>query len=457
LKIQKKLSLQFTIIFAIILFSVLSGIYYLTEKNREANFYNRLNERALTVAQIFLAEDNLTTEKFREVQKKYSRSLPEEEFKIYDEKGNAVFINQSEAKLYANKISEVVRNKNIKFSDKNMQGVGLFYVDNSGNFVVFATAKDIYEFNHMKQLRMIMLLLFMIALIIVYFIGQWFAKLALEPVNRIINEVRYIRSTSLDKRLNTGNGRDELADLSITINTLLEHLEQSFNAQRSFVANASHELRTPLTSMTAQLEVILRNDRTKDEYETVLQNLLSETSRINELINALFALVNANIDTDEFGDIQLDEIAWQIKEEWENNITGSKISLDFSSPYESSEYKIQGNATLLFIGVGNIVKNAVKFSSNQIVYVKISSEPGFVTMSVADNGIGIDSQELARIFDPFFRGSNTNGFEGMGVGLSLSEKILKLHNASISVESIFGKGSVFTIRFRKADHPAFRH
>jgi signal transduction histidine kinase len=304
---------------------------------------------------------------------------------------------------------------------------------------------------------MIMLLLFTIAIIIVYFIGQWFAKLALEPVNRIINEVRYIRSTSLDKRLNTGNGRDELADLSITINTLLEHLEQSFNAQRSFVANASHELRTPLTSMTAQLEVILQNDRTKEEYETVLKNLLSETSRINELINALFALVHANIDTDEFGDIQLDEIAWQIKEEWENNITGSKISLDFSSPYESSEYKIQGNATLLFIGVGNIVKNAVKFSSNQIVYVKISSEPGFVTMSVADNGIGIDAMELARIFDPFFRGSNTNGFEGMGVGLSLSEKILKLHNASISVESVFGEGSVFTIKFRKADHPAFLH
>ena len=120
-------------------------------------------------------------------------------------------------------------------------------------------------------------------------------------------------------------------------------------------------------------------------------------------------MYNANIDTDEFGDIQR-EIAWQIKEEWENNITGSKISLDFSSPYESSEYKIQGNATLIFIGVGNIVKNAIKFSSNRIVYVKISSEPGFVTMSVADNGIGIDSLELARIFDPFFRGSNTNGF-----------------------------------------------
>ncbi|HWY35802.1 MAG TPA: HAMP domain-containing protein, partial [Nitrosopumilaceae archaeon] len=208
----------------------MSGIYYLTEKNREKNFYNRLDERALTVAQIFLAEDNLTAQKFRDVQKKYTRSLPAEVFKIYDEKGNAVFINQSEERLYANKISEVVKNKTIEFSDKDMQGVGLFYADNSGNFIVFATAKDIYEFNHMRQLKMIMLLLFIIAIIVVYFIGQWFAKLALEPVNRIIHEVRYIRSTSLDKRLNTGNGRDELADLSITINILLEHLEQSFNA-----------------------------------------------------------------------------------------------------------------------------------------------------------------------------------------------------------------------------------
>jgi signal transduction histidine kinase len=457
LKIQKKLSLQFTAIFAIILFSVLSGIYILTEKNRETNFYNRLDERALTVAQIFLAEDNLTAEKFREVQKKYSRSLQEEDFRIYDEKGNAVFINQLEAKQYADKIPEVVRNNNIKFSDNDKQGVGLVYADNSGNFVVFATAKDVYEFDHMKQLKIIMILVFIIAIIIVYFIGQWFAKLALEPVNRIINEVRFIRSTSLDKRLNIGNGRDELADLSITINTLLEHLEQSFNAQRSFVANASHELRTPLTSVTAQLEVILRNERTKDEYKTVLKNLLSETSHINELINALFALVNANIDTDEFDDVQLDEIAWQIKEEWENNIADSKISLDFSSPYESSDYKIQGNATLLFIGIGNIVKNAIKFSNKQMVYVKIHHEPGFVIMSVRDNGIGINAQDQVHIFHPFFRGSNTNGFEGMGIGLSLSEKILKLHNASISVDSHFGKGSIFTIIFRKTNPPVSTH
>ena len=89
----RRLSLQFTLIFAILLLCVMVSIYYLTEDNRERNFYTHLRERAITVAQIFLAEDNLTAAKFREVQKKYSNSLPDEELKIYNEKGQSVFIN----------------------------------------------------------------------------------------------------------------------------------------------------------------------------------------------------------------------------------------------------------------------------------------------------------------------------------------------------------------------------
>ena len=204
-----------------------------------------------------------------------------------------------------------MRKKYVSFYDHGRQVVGIYYIGNSGNFIVFAAARDLYEYKHMQQLLMIMLSLFVVSLGIVFFLGQWFSKLALSPISHIIEEIKFIRSTSLDKRLNTGNGKDEIADLSVTVNNLLEHLEQSFHAQRSFVANASHELRTPLTSVIGQIEVTLRNERPPDEYRRVLENLLVETVKINELINSLFELVNANIDTDEFNDIRLDELIWQ--------------------------------------------------------------------------------------------------------------------------------------------------
>ena len=154
MKIKTRLSLQFTLIFAILLLCVLASIYYLTEDNRERNFYAHLRERALTVAQIYLAEDNLTASKFKEVQKRYSNALPEEELKIYNEQGKSVFINQSGTDWPAAIIQEVIRRKNISFydpSDKRRQVVGIYYVDNSGNFIVFAAAKDVYEYKHMQQ------------------------------------------------------------------------------------------------------------------------------------------------------------------------------------------------------------------------------------------------------------------------------------------------------------------
>jgi signal transduction histidine kinase len=448
MKIKDKLSLQFTLIFAILLLCVLAGVYWLAENNRESNFYEHLRERAFTVAQLFLAEDNMTAAKFKEVQKRYTHSLPEEELKIYNDRGQSVFINQSEADWPPEKIQEVAENKEARFYDKGRQVVGIYYVDNSGNFIVFAAGRDIYEFKHMKQLLMIMLVLFIFSLGVVFFLGQWFSKLALSPINRIINEVKFIRSTSLDKRLNTGNGKDEIAELSITVNNLLEHLEQSFNAQRSFVANASHELRTPLTSVIGQIEVTLRNERASDEYKRVLENLLVETVKINELINTLFELVNANIDTDGFNDIRLDELIWQGKDEWENKWPGSQVALTHFLPNNPAACTIQGNWHLLFIAIGNMVKNAIKFSGQKMVQCAIHIEDNHILITISDKGIGIRQEELANIFQPFYRGSNASGYEGMGVGLSLSEKILKLHNATIQVHSVINEGTTFTIRFR---------
>jgi signal transduction histidine kinase len=448
MKIKDRLSLQFTLIFAVMLLCVMAAIYYLTEANRELNFFTRLKERALTVAQIFLAQDNLDSAKFTEVQKKYLHTLPEEELKIYDERGKSVFINQAGTDWPADKIQEIKKIKELHFYEKERQVVGLYYTDNSGDFVVFAAAADIYEYRHMYQLLLIMLCLFTVSIIIVLFLGRWFSRLALSPISRIIGEVKFIRATSLDKRLASGNNKDEIADLSATINNLLEHLEQSFSAQKSFVANASHELRTPLTSAMGMIEVTLRSVRTAAEYRKVLENLLAETSRINELINRLFELVNANIDTDDLTEVRMDELMWQLKDEWENRLPGSRVDLEFLLPNNVAEFTIQGNWLLLFVAIGNIVKNAVKFSHKLPVSCTVYCENGLAVVSVSDRGIGISPDDIGNIFQPFYRGSNTMGFEGMGVGLSLSEKILKLHNASIHVQSQMDKGTTFTIRFR---------
>ena len=245
MKIRDRLSLQFTLIFAVLLLVVLATIYLLTYKYRVNDFYDRLQDRAVITAQLFLAEDNLSEEKFRAVQQKYPQSLPSEFVRIYDDENHPVFLKDRSDQWPQEVIDDVRAKGSLFYSEGNVRTAGIYYKDNSGNFVVLASAVDVYGDKGMQQLFWSMFSVLIISIFVMYFVGSLFARIALFPITKIINEVKIIRSSSLNKRLAVKEGKDEINELTITFNNLLEHLEQSFDAQRSFVANASHELRTP--------------------------------------------------------------------------------------------------------------------------------------------------------------------------------------------------------------------
>ena len=447
MKIRDRLSLQFAGISAIILFLVLAGIYFAVERTRSNSFYTRLNDRALTVAELFLAEDNMSREKFMEVQKRYPQSLPHEEVHIYNEKGEPVFINQNTIQWPAPIVQRVRREHGVRIRQGQNQSIGLYYQDNSGDFVVLITAFDKYGHNWERQLLWAMVLSFFISGIVMFFLGRLFARSALSPISQAVNEVKVIRSSSLDRRLETKESKDEVNELIVTFNNLLEHLEQSFDAQRSFVSNASHELRTPLTSIMGNIEVTLAFDRNAEEYKQTLQQVLTAAEKLNDLINNLFDLAQAAIDVNEFEEIRLDELAWQVKDEWMNKVKGCDIELDFKLGADVSKYTIKGKSDLLFIAFGNIIHNAIKFSGNQRIFCTIESKAHETIIRIRDQGIGIVATERQDVFLPFRRGSNANQFIGFGIGLSLTEKILRLHGANIIVNPVVSSGTEFVISF----------
>ena len=445
MKIRDRLSLQFTLTFAILLFLVLAIIYITTEKNRKTDFFERLHDRALTTAELFLAQDNLSEERFRDVQKKYPLYLPDEVVRIYNDNYDPVFIYQNSFQWPKKIVDDVKRKRDIHYVDGKTQVSGIYYNDNSGNYVVLISAVDNYGYKRMHDLAWAMAFTFFISVVVMFFMGRLFARIALSPITKVINEVKIIRATSLDKRLKAKESKDEINELVVTFNNLLEHLDQSFEAQRSFVTNSSHELRTPITSIIGDIEVTLLSDREKEEYKMTLQRVLTETEKLNELINSLFELAQANIDVNDFEEIRLDELIWQVKDEWSNKIPGSNIELTYNLPADTRKYTINGNRYLLFIALGNVVKNALKFSNNKVVKCSIYSQMDSIVISVKDTGIGISQEDRQKIFQPFYRGANTTGYAGLGIGLSLSEKIFRLHDMTINVNAEYTDGTEFLI------------
>lgn len=448
MKVRNRLSLQFTFMFAILLLFVLSGIFFFVEHNRVKNFYSKLNGRAFTISQFYLAEDNLSKEKFRHVLKRFPQSLADERISIYDSDFKSRFIPEDSIRWDSNILKMVVSKKEVYFKQGDRQVAGIYYVDNSGPFIILVSAIDYQGLNDREVLAMIMLSFFLVSLVITFFTGKIFSGLALSPILGITNQLKIIRSSSLNHRLvvNTKN-IDEIDSLSIGINNLLEHLEQSFDSQEAFIANASHELRTPITTILGEAEIALMNDREMKEYKQTLGNIIKETERLNFIINSLMDLVQTNMSNNDFQDISMDELLWEVVDEMCSKNPDNIVNVEYNHPEDHSVYNLQGNRQLLFIAINNILKNAIKFSDGKPVHCEIFADNQGINILIRDNGIGIPVNDVNKIFQPFFRSSSAISYAGYGIGLSLTQNIMRLHNGTIKVNSAQYQGTEFHLIF----------
>ncbi|WP_428329866.1 ATP-binding protein [Mucilaginibacter sp.] len=445
MKVKDRLSLQFTFLFAVLLLLVLTGIYLFVEHNRVKTFFGKLNDRAITVAQFYLAEDNLSKENFKSVLKKFPQSLSDETIRIYNQQYKPQFIKEDLVHWDTAILKTVVAQKQVQFSQGKSQVFGIYYADNSGNFIIMVSAVDHNGFHDMHDLGLIMFFFFLASLIITFFMGRAFSRIALLPIVKITSNLNRIRASSLDLRLPMGQRRtDEIDSLSFTINQLLEHLEQSFEGQKSFIAHASHELRTPITTILGEAEITLMQQRSVAEYQLTLANIIKETERLNYIINSLMELIQTNVENHDFQTIRMDELLWETKDELMIKGAESRIELKYNLPYNPAKYTLAGNRQLLFIAISNIMKNALKFSE-QSVECEIFCDHRGINILITDHGIGIEQKDLNKIFQPFFRSSNALSFVGYGIGLSLTENIIKLHNGTIEVKSVINKGTQFLI------------
>jgi signal transduction histidine kinase len=102
-----------------------------------------------------------------------------------------------------------------------------------------------------------------------------------------------------------------------------------------------------------------------------------------------------------------------------------------------------GNRQLLFIGINNVIKNAIKFSGGKMVFCELYSNERGINIKIRDQGIGMNDKDIVYIFQPFYRASNALNYAGYGIGLSITQSVLKYHNGTISVNSVVNKGTEF--------------
>lgn len=450
--IRSKLTYLFTLLFAALLLVLEVFIYISSAETREEEYYKRLRQQAVTKANLLL-DAKVAAEVLQLIYKNSPNALFQEEVAIYDTDFHLLYhdaVNIDKVKETARMMDMIKFQKEIRFTQGPLQAVGFLYEHNGINYVITAAARDEYGFTKLKNLLYTLIISFCAAIVLTIIAGYFFSRRALQPVADIVDRVEEITATSLDLRLPVKNSRDEIGELAVTFNSMLNRLENSFDAQKQFVSNVSHELRTPLAAIVAELELALNRDRSNTEYQAVISRTLNDARSLVKLSNGLLDLAKASYDQQEIGmkTVRLDELLLDARDAVITSNNSYKINIRFEQEIEHDDLiSVKGNEYLLKVAFINLMENGCKFSSNHQCTVSITYNKTNVILYFADTGIGIAPEDIPAVFRAFYRGGNRQAADGHGIGLSLTQKIVMLHNGTITVASQPGAGTTFTVSF----------
>lgn len=444
MQIRNKLTLQFTALVAILLIVFSFSVYFATKHFQQKIFKTRLEEKALNTVTLLLEVDEINMELLKDLRKNYLLALPQEFVRIYDINNTRIYKDDTiSIKLTDEQLKEIREKKETHFNIDDRQLVGIYY---KNRYVIAASAIDVDGMEQLKYLRLALLAANLIGLVIILFTGRFFAIQSLKPISKIINDVGGISEKNLSQRVNEGNRQDEISQLAVTFNKMFDRIEDAFERQRRFVSNASHELRTPLTAITGEIEVTLMKERSKEDYVEVLQSALEEARMLTKLSNGLLQLAQAGEQKGSLLEsINIYLLMERIKEETFRRFTDNKLQVTYSDELPLSHIEVMGNDELLKIALMNIIENGFKFSHNKPVFFRIELHDERLIFNVIDSGIGISNQDMNNVYQPFYRGENVSTIPGHGIGLSLSEKIIKLHDGIMEIHSQAGLGTRITI------------
>ncbi|CAN5488239.1 HAMP domain-containing sensor histidine kinase [soil metagenome] len=453
MKIRTRLSFTFVGVVAAILLLFSFVVYATAEYFRQRDFYLRLSDKVKNTARLLLEEDEIDARLFRIIERNNLTALPEEQINVYNSNNRIVYSTRDSSIVKPDVLALIRRKKEVFFRQNKAEIVGFTYPYENQEYVLVASAYDQYGIEEIEHLGTIMIVGLVCSLALVGAVGWAYAGRFLRPISDVVQQVDQVTTSNLNQRVTAGNDHDELAQLAHTFNLMLDRVQEGFEVQRNFVANASHELRTPLTIITGQIEVTLLKRRTVEEHEAKWKAALEVIQRMNKLTNNLLDLTLVSLESAplKFSEVAVDEVIYQAAQMLMNRQPDYSVVFAFEGEMEKihPSLAIEGNKSLLYSAFFNLMENGCKFSEKKRVNVTLGANDRWTTIEFKDEGVGIADDDIKKIYEPFFRAQNVKRIHGHGVGLPLTYRIIQLHRGQISVASQIGEGTTFVVRLPK--------
>ncbi len=341
--------------------------------------------------------------------------------------------------------------------DRSLQvamAIYVFIIMVSASFLTVLFILILYLLKLLPEEPYMPLVLSIVAVIVSIILGTFISALlsrwVLRPIEEMKRATNTIATGDFSVRVQEVKKNNPLAQLIKSFNKMTEDLGGIELFRQDFINNFSHEFKTPIVSIRGFARQLQRSDLTEQqrkEYTDIIMNEAERLTNMSSNVLLLSKFENQKIVSNRkefYLDEQIRDCILLLEKQWS--------SKDINLNLELEEVKYITNEEMLSHVWINLLSNAIKFSGdNSEITVRCTADKQLVTVSISDQGIGIDKDTITHIFDKFYQGDSSRSIQGNGLGLSLTKRIIELCEGEINVISEKGKGTTFTVTLPRTE------
>ena len=323
--------------------------------------------------------------------------------------------------------------------------VGIYY--NTGGNIYYGISKayDTFGYTKLQYLKFILLTTFFGITVIVIMVSYFLSQKITQPLLALTKKINQYDFDADFDPIVVEQSKNEIAALSVQFNKLMKRVHDVYAFQKHAIHHISHELKTPISILVSNFERIELETDIKLLKEMISQQK-KDTKSLGGIINSLLEISKAEAGNAlNLAETRIDELIFDIAEDLNIVNNDFHFMIDYLNPEDENYLIVNANNTLLKAALQNLMVNCINYSRDKTARINIAKGDGKLKISFENNGPIIIEQEKQFLFQHFFRGENSVGHSGFGLGLVFVYKILRLHGGTVSYSSICDDLNVFTI------------
>jgi len=410
-------------------------IFTLFSNYRREEFQQRIKDHTISTI-TYLEESQASNHNIlRSMGRLKINQLLNEKTLLFNAKKQLIYSSLDDTVIEFSKDILTKLNKNKKLIE-SIEGkndvVGIYLIDAGIEYYGISKAYDEFGYSKLEFLKYALGILYIIISALILLSSFILAKQITQPIISMAAALKVINIETVNQLLPIPENRDEIYLLTNRFNDLMLRLQNSFFFQKHAVHHISHELKTPISILVSNLEK-LENENDITFLKAGITNQKEDTKLLGEMINALLEIAkvetHANLN---FQQLRMDDVVFDWVADCKKIHSKFKFEIGFDEKLDSDRgVSIQGNERLMKMVIQNLLLNCVNYSSENKAVIFFKNQRNHLIIQISNKGEIISKPEIPFLFQHFFRGENSRGKRGFGLGLVLVNKILELHGGKI--------------------------